>query len=58
MADGTLRFAAFATAAKVAFWQALGKKKLEQWRLDDAAQAVRGVWRAAPAVGMPPRCAS
>jgi len=55
MAVETLRFAAFATAAKVAFWQALGKRKLEHWRLDDSAQAIRGVWRAAPALGMPPR---
>lgn len=39
-----LRFAPFSSAPKVEFWQELGRRKLEDWRLDDSAKPIGGTW--------------
>lgn len=39
-----VRFAPYASAPKVSFWEAVGKRKLKEWRLDETPKPVRGFW--------------
>ena len=38
------RFSPFASAPKVSFWQALGARKLREWRLDESEQRIHGLY--------------
>jgi len=50
-----LQFAPWVSAPKVGFWQRLGRKKLEEWRLDDEPKEIQGSWFPGSVRGLPPR---
>ena len=50
-----LQFVPFASAPKVSFWQGLGQKKLEDWRLDAEPKAIVGSWVPGSVKGLPAR---
>jgi ubiquitin-like modifier-activating enzyme ATG7 len=46
MAEGALKFVPFTTSISVSFWTCLARKKLNDWKLDDAELGIWGYYEA------------
>ncbi|KAJ8605505.1 hypothetical protein CTAYLR_000034 [Chrysophaeum taylorii] len=53
--SAVLRFVPFASAPKLGFWQEVGRRKLEEWGLDERPKKVVGQWGVGCVAGLPPR---